>query len=107
MEFVTKKDLTFEEVDFDIDSFIALYNQYLHECFYTLSPQINVDYGDDLNEDNCFKIYKDDCEAIIDDLTCKCEFFQEEEDFKDLLDFLLEKADKNYPYILIKYPDGN
>lgn len=107
MKFVTKKDLTFEEVDFDIDSFIALYNQYLHECDYTFSPQIDVDFGDDLNEDNCFKLYKGDCEAISDEISYKHESYLKEEDFKDLLDFLLEKADKNYPYILIKYPDGN
>lgn len=107
MKFVTKKDLTFEEVDFDIDSFIALYNQYFKECIYAFPHQINVDFGDDLNEDNCFKIYKEDCEAIIDEIAYKHESYLKEEDFKDLLDFLLEKADKNYPYILIKYPDGN
>lgn len=107
MKFVTKKDLTFEEVDFDIDSFIALYNQYFKECIYAFPHQIDVDFGDDLNEDNCFKIYKEDCEAISDEIAYKHEFYLKEENFKDLLDFLLEKADKNYPYILIKYPDGN
>lgn len=107
MKFVTKKELSFEEVDFDIDSFIALYNQYFKECIYAFPHQIDVDFGDDLNEDNCFKIYKEDCEAIIDEIAYKHESYLKEEDFKDLLDFLLEKADKNYPYILIKYPDGN